>query len=148
MDIERAFLGRKPGDEVPLTISRNNQAVKVNLVLSSASKRRAEAVDRGWDLIGLRLEPVPTKQFLSYRSQYAGGLTVTSVRPNSPAFRQGIRQGDILVGMHEYQTTSLDDIENLLKRPDIVSLESVKFYILRNDGKSFGAYFGHLTVRR
>ena len=148
LDIERAFLGRKPGDEVPLTIHRNNQAVKVNLVLSSAPKRRAEEVDRAWELIGLRLEPVPAKQFQSYRSQYPGGLAVTAVRPNSPSFRQGIRQGDILVGMHEYQTTSLDNIEQILKRPDIVSLESVKFYILRNDGKSFGAYFGHLTVRR
>jgi len=148
LDIERALLGRKPGEEVPLTIHRNNQAVKVNLVLSSAPKRRVEEVERAWDVIGLRLEPVPAKQFQSYRTQYQGGLTVTAVRPSSPAFRQGIRQGDILVGMHVYETTSLDNVENILKRPEIISLESVKFYILRNDGKSFGSYFGHLSVRR
>ena len=148
LDMERAFLGRKPGDEVQLTVHRNNQAVKVNLVLSSAPKRRGEEVDRAWEVIGLRLEPVPAKQFQTYRTQYQGGLTVTAVRPSSPAFRQGIRQGDILVGMHVYETTSLDNIEAILKRPDIVSQESVKFYILRNDGKSFGSYYGHLSVRR
>ena len=73
---------------------------------------------------------------------YQGGLNVQSVRPDSPAARQGIRRGDILVGMHIWETVSLENVAYVLNRPDFAELEPLKFYILRNNEP----LFGHLNV--
>jgi serine protease Do len=152
LDLERALLGRRPGDEVELKVNRNQQAVNVNLVLASAGKRRSrgEKFERGWHVLGLRLEPVPRSDFEKYQTQYRGGLKVTAVRPDSPASRQGIRAGDVLVGMHIWETVSNENVEYILSRVDLSSAEPVKFYILRDDGEYYGTYYGHLsiTVRR
>ncbi len=152
LDLERALLGRRPGDEVELTVNRNQQAVHVNLVLASAPKRRArrDENDKTWHMIGLRLEPVPGSQFETYRTHYHGGLKVTAVRPGSPASGQGIHAGDVLVGMHIWETISLENVEYILNRIDLASQKPLKFYILRDDGEYYGTYYGHLpiTVRR
>ncbi len=140
MDFERALLDHKPGDELSLVVERNRQPVSLSLVL--ASKKRSTPVDQVWDVLGLKLEPVPASRFRQMPSRYQGGLNVQSVRPDSPASRQGIRRGDILVGMHIWETVSLDNVAYVLNRPDFAELEPLKFYILRNNEP----LFGHLNV--
>ncbi len=48
-----------------------------------------------------------------------------------PAAKQGIRRGDILVGMHIWETITSDNVNYILDRPDFATLEPVKFYIVR-----------------
>ena len=69
-------------------------------------------------------------------------MSVVAVRPDSPAARQGIRRGDVLVGLHIWETISLENVAYVLNRPDFADLEPVKFFILRNNESKFG----HLTV--
>ena len=64
------------------------------------------------------------------------------MRDESPAARQGIRAGDILVGMHIWETVSLDNVAYVLNRSDLAELEPLKFYIVRG-GETL---FGHLNV--
>jgi serine protease Do len=142
LDIERALLGHKVGDEVGLTVQRNKQSVSVDLVLAAAPKQRGGDSERAWDLIGLRLEPVGPKHLKEYQSQYRGGLLVTAVRPDSPAWRNRIRQGDVLLGLHIWETVSLENVGYILKRPDFASIQPLKFVVLRADG----TYYGHLSV--
>ena len=49
-------------------------------------------------------------QFREYNSAYRGGLAIVAVRADGPAARQGIRQGDILVGMHKWETISPENV--------------------------------------
>ena len=63
---------------------------------------------------------------------------VSDVRPNSPASAQGIRPGDVLVGMHIWETVSLDNVAYILKRPDFTTLNPVKFFILRGSDTLYG----------
>jgi serine protease Do len=93
-------------------------------------------------LIGVRLEPISSKQFRQNQPQYRGGLLVTDVRPDSPAERQGVMRGDILVGMHIWETVTLDNVAYILNRPDLSSLDPIKFYILRKND----TFWGHLSV--
>ena len=146
LDLERALLGRRVGEEVTMSVDRNNKPVKVNLVLAVAPKQKASEADRAWELIGLRLEPVPQREFKDYKTHYHGGLRVTEVRPGSPAARQSIRRGDVLVGMHVWETVSLENVDYILKRPDVATLDPLKFYILRDEGDYYGTYYGHLSV--
>ena len=69
----------------------------------------------------------------SYQTHYRGGLLVTAVRPDSPASRDGIRRGDILVGMHIWETDLAGERELRAQGPEFASQPGVKFLILRNE---------------
>jgi serine protease Do len=147
LDLERCFIGRKPGEEVPLTVRRNDQSVKLALTLAPLPSRTAET-DLSWDILGLRLSPISAAMFKQMQSQsprmgaYHGGVTITEVRPDSPAARQHLRSGDVLVGMHIWETVSIENVNYILTRPDLSEIDPVKFYIVR--GKD--TFFGHFDV--
>ena len=46
--------------------------------------------------------------------------------------------GDVLVGMHVWETATLENVAYILKRPDFAKLSPVKFFILRGDETLFG----------
>lgn len=149
IDIERYLLGTQPGASVPMTIERDHEMQTVDLVVAALPDRApvsqaSVTPDRVWDVLGLRLEAVPQQRFQAYRSRYRGGLAVTDVRADGPAAKQGIRRGDVLVGMHIWETLTLDNVDYVLDRPDFAQLDPVKFYILRGSE----TLYGHLTVAR
>ena len=132
IDLERVLLERKAGDSVPLAIERDSLPLEIKLVLASLpDSQRGE--DAAWDLLGLKLSPTPEPQFARLGTRYHGGLTVTAVRPDSPAARRLIRRGDILVGMHKWETTKMDHVSYVLSRPEFAKLEPFKFYIVRGN---------------
>jgi len=141
VDLERAMLEHDAGDEVPLSIERGRKTLSINLVLVSLPEKQ-KTEDATWELLGLQLRPMPGRQFAQLGTRYRGGLTVAAVRPDSPASRQGIRRGDILVGMHKWETTTLDHVLYVLNRPEFAKLEPVKFYIVRGSE----TLSGQLTV--
>ncbi|MEN6498408.1 MAG: serine protease, partial [Thermoguttaceae bacterium] len=51
---------------------------------------------------------------------------------------QGIRQGDVLVGMHIWETISLENVSYIINRPDFASLTPIKFFILRGSETLYG----------
>jgi serine protease Do len=69
-------------------------------------------------------------------------MRVVDVRPGSPAAKEGIRGGDILVGMHGWETASDQDIDYIVTRPKLAEIGSMKFYVLR--GKTM--LYGHLDM--
>ncbi len=134
LDLERAMLGRHPGEKIAVEVRRNGQPLSVSLMLASAPEERNEVGDPAWEILGLELKSVSNKQFKQqHRSRYHGGLLVNDVRPDSPAARQGVRRGDILVGMHIWETVSVDNVNYILNRADLSSFEPLKFYIIREN---------------
>jgi serine protease Do len=81
-------------------------------------------------------------EFNRLGTRYRGGLTVLDVRPSSPAAQQGIRRGDVLVGMHVWETISLENISYILDRDDLSRLDSIVFYIVRGSE----TLYGHLRL--
>jgi serine protease Do len=94
--------------------------------------------DRSWETLGIKVEPIAREDFAALNSHYRGGLRVTSVRADGPAHDQGIRKGDVLVGMHVWQTVSLDNFAYILDRDDLTTMEPLLFYILREGDTLFG----------
>lgn len=138
LDFERVLLGHQVGDEVPLVIARGADEVPVGLVLGEPLSSPAAANDLAWEVLGLRLTPAPAQTVRQQSSRYRGGLRVTSVRTNSPAARQGIRNGDILVGLHKWETISLDNVSYILENDEFSQAQPAKFYILRGGETLFG----------
>jgi serine protease Do len=146
-DIERALLGRKPGERVPVTVVRAGAEERVEMSLAVMQRDAVPLEQRCWQEVGLRLEAVPAVNVQKLQSRYRGGLVVTEVREGGPAAEQGIRVGDILVGLHVWETIAIDNIAYILDRAEADHLNPIKFYVLR--GRE--TLFGHLvseTVRR
>jgi serine protease Do len=147
LDLERALLGLKPGERVPLTVIRAGAEEQIDLPLAAMRSDTVPLADRCWREIGVRLEPVPAASVQKLQSRYRGGLVVTEVREEGPAAEQGIRKGDILVGLHVWETIAFDNISYILDKAEQEHLNPIKFYVLR--GRE--TLFGHLvsdTIRR
>ncbi len=148
LDVERALLDKKAGDKIEVVARRGSQEHTVSLVLASPPTEEPANQDPVWSVLGLRLQRIPPKVFQRYQSRYRGGLAVTAVRPGSPAARQGIRRGDVLVGMHVWETISLDNVRYILNRPDFEQFAPLKFYILRGSETLYGHMVVSTTPRR
>jgi serine protease Do len=74
------------------------------------------------------------------RTKYRGGLYITAVRPDSAADEQGITAGDVLLGIHGWQTSSMKDLGGILEHPDIQRGPRAKFYIVRREQTLFGHF--------
>ncbi len=141
LDIERALLGRKAGEIVAVTITREGGEENLSLALAKAKKQKATASERSWEQLGLRLASAVPATVQQLQPRYRGGLLVQEVRFGSPASDKGIRPGDILVGLHIWETVKPDNVSYILDQIKSDELETVKFYILR--GRD--TLFGHLT---
>lgn len=93
-------------------------------------------------MLGLALEPIPAEEFSQLTDKHHGGMRVVKVRANGPAASQSIRAGDVLIGIHEWETTSENDVEFILNQEDIRERNQVKYFILR--GQS--TLWGHIRV--
>ena len=141
LDIERAFLGRKAGEIVAVTVTREGGEENLSLALAKARKQKPSASERSWEQLGLRLASAVPSTVQQLQPRYRGGLLVQEVRYGSPASDKGIRPGDILVGLHIWETVKPDNVSYILDQIESDELETVKFYILR--GRD--TLFGHLT---
>lgn len=142
MDLERALLGKHAGDEIEIVLDREKAQSKLQLKLVDLPAHLKPNDEPIWELLGLRLKPISSDDFRRYQTRYRGGLNVVGVRSGSPAARQGIRRGDVLVGMHIWETITLENVSYILNRPDFASLSPLKFYILRGNE----TFLGHMSV--
>jgi serine protease Do len=144
LDVELALLGQQTGDDLEIEVVRSGATVPLQLALAPLSRTSVKPAlaDRSWNTLGLRLSVMDQSEFTRLGTRYRGGLTVLEVRPNSPAAQQGIRRGDVLVGMHVWETISLENIAYILDRDDLSKLDSIVFYIVRGSD----TLFGHLRL--
>lgn len=144
LDFALAFIEASAGDELEIVTEREGQAQQLALHLSTplpadGSSSPANAANtttqRIWAAMGLQVQSVPSTEFPKVASagegRYEGGLRVVAVRPGSSASQHGIEAGDILIGMHEWQTPTVNDLDYILRRPELTRTKTTKFYIVR-----------------
>jgi serine protease Do len=138
LDCQRVLLSHSPGDDLRVTVLRNGEETALSLVLGEPAFAQPDIADRAWQLLGVRLVPASPQAVQQMSSRYRGGMRVTAIRSGGPAAREGIRSGDILVGLHKWETISLDNIAYILERDEFMSAPSAKFYILRGNETLYG----------
>ncbi len=94
-----------------------------------------------WDVLGVRLRPSPLQE----HSRYRGGMLITQIRQDSPAAKAAMREDDVLVGLHHWETLSNKNVAFALGSADhIKDLDSkLKFYILRGNETLYGTLMLH-----
>ncbi len=159
-DLERSLFGKNPGEQVSMTVLRDNKKVDLNMQVAQLSSARSQPGQqtlvnvvnkpvtpdltveaRTWEVFGVKLQTLPGEIKLTGQP-YRGGMQVTEVRGQSPAETNGIRKGDILVGLHHWETVNEENIQYVLDHPQLKTLNPIKFYILR-DGETL---FGHFRI--
>lgn len=142
LEFQRALLDKSADEVLPVVAIRSGEEDhQFTITLSKPTTSPLE--DEIWTMLGLRLEPIPEETFRQkYQTRYRGGLLVSQVRPGSPAAAQGLRQGDVLVGMHLWETISLDNVEYIIRRPDFANFLPLKFFVLRGNE----TYYGYFSV--
>lgn len=156
LDFERAMLRHSAGDSVEIQVQRSGDLVKLQVPLVGTSRKvpasnvatNSNSPDRTWDILGLRLEPVPGAMVQQIDARFNGGLKILEVRPGSPAANQRLRSGDILVGMQTWETVRLDNVTYILNRPEVVNGQPIRFYILRGNETLFGSMRVNLETTR
>lgn len=139
LDFQRAILERKAGDDLEIEVKREDETLSLSLTLAEVPARTQSASSMSWQLLGMELETIAPEQFhRKFQTRYRGGLSIANVRPNSAAAQQGIRRGDVLVGMHIWETVSLENVNYILNHPDFAQHSPVKFFILRGNETLYG----------
>ena len=147
LDIERALLGRKAGERVAVTVVRAGAEERIDLPLAAMRRDAMPLDERCWKEIGLRLQPAAAGKVQKLQARYRGGLVVTEVRPNGPAAEQGIKEGDILVGLHVWETIAPENISYILDKSQEEHLNPIKFYVLRGRETLFGHIVSDTVLR-
>jgi serine protease Do len=132
LDLERALLDRAISEHVPVVVRREGKEQRVDLVLQAAERAGPVADDLVWRKLGLRLQPVSAELVAHTNQQLHGGLVVAEVRPDGVAAKAGIQRGDILVGLHQWEMLTLDNVVFVLTHPDLASFNPLRFYIVRS----------------
>ena len=136
LDFYRAVLDLGPGQKVALAVQRGEEKLNLSVALAEPPRYGKRFTESVWDTLGLELKPIPddsfNAQFAKFRSDYRGGMLVSAVRPQSPAAERGIGRGDVLVGLHDRETTSLKDVHWILTNSDFSRVNAVCFWIIRN----------------
>ena len=145
MDFYRSMLERSPGEKVGVKILRDDESLTVEMELAQAARAGSQPKASGdaWNVLGVKLEPIPEDEFSErFHTIYRGGLTVKDLRPKGPAESRGIRAGDVLVGMHSYETVTLNHVDWVLRQTDFDEQNPLQFLIIR-DGR---LYEGSLPI--
>ncbi|MDG2470298.1 MAG: trypsin-like peptidase domain-containing protein [Pirellulaceae bacterium] len=133
LDLERLMIGRTEGDKIALRIRRGTQSHSVeSKIVSQQTRSRTKLGIKVWDSLGIRLSEISVTQFQKISTKFRGGLQVIEVRDGSQAMRQNIRSGDVLLGIHEWETTSLGHIAYIIEQEKILAEKPVEFFVLRN----------------
>jgi serine protease Do len=159
-DLERAFLGRAPKAPVDVIVERNHAPFTLTVELARIDQPRTPGFTRTtataparpkvtpakdplaakcWEVFGFKLEKATPAQLASFRNRYRGGMRVLEVRAKSPAAEYGLLEGDILVGLHVWETIRPEDINYVLNQTSLMSGgEPLKFYVIRGQEVLYG----------
>ena len=142
LDFVLAMLNMDPTDPIDIGVDRDGKEYQVSM---KADSRRVESLsvsELAWSVIGVQAKSVaePTMRRLNsrMRTKYRGGLYITAVRPDSAADQQGIIPGDVLLGIHGWQTSNMNDLAGILEHPDMQKGPRAKFYLVRREQTLFG----------
>jgi serine protease Do len=131
LDLERAFLDRVPGESVPVVVRRKGDEKRLALVLQPAENPVPVATDVVWRKLGVRLTAVLAEAVSRNNPQLHGGVAVIDIDAQGPAAKAGIQRGDILVGLHQWETVSVENVTFVLNHPDLASFNPLRFFIVR-----------------
>jgi len=138
LDVERAFLEQSVGTKIELVARRSKDEVKGSIALKASGRAvpaipvAAGAGDPTWKRLGIKVDTVSAEAVAKVNKDLRGGLLITEVNSDSPAARAGFVRGDMLIGLHQWETITSDNISFVLNHPDLASFSPVRYFLIRD----------------
>jgi serine protease Do len=132
LDFERALLERTAGEKIALVVTRDGSEKSLDLVLQAVDRASAYVPDLVWRKLGVKLQAAPPDQVTRVNAALHGGMMVTEVFADGVAGRAGFQRGDILIGLHQWETLTADNVNYVLTHPDLATFNPVRFFIIRS----------------
>ncbi|MDR3182567.1 MAG: trypsin-like peptidase domain-containing protein [Planctomycetaceae bacterium] len=126
------------------------RAATVSPKTAAKTMTTEELDDLAWDTLGIRYTPLTKEEyreeFPAFLKQFPdGGIRIESVRKGSPMAKGYVTQGDVIVGIHAWVTTSGDDVRFIANAWNSLDTESGKIRVaVFRDGKH---YFAEVPVK-
>ncbi len=134
IDFERGLIDRPAGQKIPVKVKRAGVATDLEISLQAAAKVPVGVGDAVWKKLGVKVAPVGAESVAKANPQLRGGLQVMDVAAGSVAATAGIQKGDVLVGLHLWETLNLDNVTFVLNHKDLATFLPLKYFVAR-DGK-------------
>lgn len=83
-----------------------------------------------WNTFGVVLAPAAPEQLAT--TKFAAGLQIIATRSGGPAEQAGWIDGDVVVGLHKYQTQELANVLYVAQLSELPKLEQVPAIIVRS----------------
>jgi serine protease Do len=132
LEFERALLERTTGEKIALVVNRDGSEKSLDLVLQATDRAPAQSPDLIWRKLGAKLSPAAADLVTRVNPALHGGMMVTDVSADGVASRAGFQRGDILIGLHQWETLTADNVNYVLMHPDLATFNPVRFFIIRN----------------
>src|SRR4051812_31963191 len=119
----RARLGVVPaGDTVELKVQRGKETELVKARIAEVDRAQAAGGQSLPELNGASLAEVE-RRGLPGKNR---AVLVNSVEASSPAFQQGLRQGDVIIGVNQRRVTSVPELSKALRASGRLALNVVR----------------------
>jgi serine protease Do len=137
LDVERAYLDQPGGTKLDVVARRAKEEMKLVVALKPIGRAVpgvtvAAGGDAVWRRLGIKVDPVAAETVSRVNKELRGGLAIADVNPDSPAARAGFRRGDVLIGLHQWETISADNVTFVLNHPDLASFFPLKYFLIHN----------------
>ncbi len=131
LDLERALVDKNPGDKVMVRFRRDGSELQVEITLDQG-KPAISVNELVWRRMGVKVQGIGSEAVTKANGQLHGGLLITDIRPESVAARAGFLKGDILVGLHQWEMISIENISFVLNHPELSTFQPARFFIIRS----------------
>ena len=138
--VYQQLLQSQRGDKIEVTVERTGTSRVLYLSMQDILPKDDVLSTRAWEEIGIRVEPIKFKA-ASKQNNYRGGLKITAVKAASPATEEGLRPGDILLGLHKWETVTFENLNYVLNTEMFQTRKPMSFYIYRNEDFLYGELF-------
>jgi serine protease Do len=135
---------KKPGTDVKVTVIRDGKKKSNQVTLAERGQPTVEETEENketkeevFEKMGLTVEEISPQMRLQHDFLKEGveGVIVTDVKPLSPAYKSGIRHGDVIQEINREKISDLTEFQQ--KITDALKDDIILFYILRDDVSSF-----------
>jgi serine protease Do len=129
-ELQRLVAGTRPGTPVRLKVMRDRQEQLVALEIGELKELEPKAEAAG-SRFGLTLDAVTKDLVKQFNLKIDEGIVITNVESGSPAARDGLRKGDVILEIERTPVTNVDTFKNVVGK--LNPSDHVMLLILREE---------------
>ncbi|HEY2784924.1 MAG TPA: trypsin-like peptidase domain-containing protein [Fimbriiglobus sp.] len=132
LDVERGFVEKGAGTKVTVKLTRGTaERITVTLALQSPVSTPGTAAETVQRRFGIKVTAVSKAAVSAVNPELRGGLYIDDVTPGSPAAAAGLAKGDVLIGVHLWESLSPEHVLHVLNHKDYATFLPLKIYFVR-----------------